>query len=105
MEIDWIEDRLILSGVLQAGELAEQRRELERVSSEGPLEIEMGGLDIEDGASMSFLASWIKRLLRRNTEVAVIGAPQLLIHNLYRIGYHPHAGLHVREMRRDEPTA
>jgi hypothetical protein len=90
---------------MEAEEVKEHRNRLSTMSSENNAIIDMGDLDIEDGPSMSFITGWLQKLLRNGVMVELIGAPQMLVHNLYRVGYHPHPGLNVRAMRQDEPTA
>jgi len=66
------------------------------------LVLEMGELDVPDGAALSQFVRWIKDQLASGRTLQLIEPPQLLVHNLYRVNCYPHAGLQVVDMRQEE---
>lgn len=64
---------------------------------------ELEGLDIEDGPAMKKFTSFIRNLLDNGTRLTIFFAPQLLAHNLYRIGCLHHQNLELRHTRMNEP--
>lgn len=59
--------------------------------------------DIDDGKTMAAFVALLKRALQNGAVLNLDGAPQLVAHNLYRIGFHPHQNLYLTNMREDEP--
>lgn len=66
------------------------------------LELEMGELDLEQGADMAQLVSQLKGLLQRGQRLRLLEPPQLVVHNLYRVNVWPHPLLEVVDMRQEE---
>jgi anti-anti-sigma regulatory factor len=99
--------------ILIAGDLAEANA-LEFERQINALNIDPGsssiilnlhGLDIDDGAALATVVNAIRRLRTRASRLVLIGAPQMLGHNLYRVGLlgGEHA-IELVEMRQDEPA-
>lgn len=76
---------------------------LEKVSATKELQLDFGELDIWHGGAMSALTAAIKQLLHQGKRLELVEPQQLVIHNLYRVGYYPHPGLSVTNLRQDEP--
>jgi ABC-type transporter Mla MlaB component len=66
------------------------------------LHLDFAEADIADGAAMALLTATLKQLLAAGVHVTLHQPPQLVVHNLYRVGYYPHAQLLVESMRQDE---
>lgn len=65
--------------------------------------LDFSDADIENGATMGKLVSFLKKALATGKSVTLYGPPQLLVHNLYRVGFYPHPLLIVENLRLDEP--
>jgi hypothetical protein len=83
---------------LQAVELLETLP----VTPEELLTIDFSEADVEDGPNMAALISAVKLLLEKGQPLELHQPPQMVVHNLYRVGYHPHPLLSVQDMRQDE---
>ncbi len=60
--------------------------------------------DVGDGIAIATAINAIRHLLKRTKKVKLIGAPQILCHNIYRVGL-LETGTHIElvAMREDEP--
>lgn len=74
------------------------------VEVEGEVALDLVGLDLTDGISIATAINAVRELLSRTRRVKLIAAPQILCHNLYRVGL---LGTDERivliAMREDEP--
>lgn len=66
------------------------------------LHLDFAEADIADGPAMALLTATLKHLLSAGVQVRLHQPPQLVVHNLYRVGYYPHPQLLVQGMRQDE---
>ncbi|MCE3008538.1 MAG: hypothetical protein LW884_09385 [Bacteroidetes bacterium] len=102
IEIHQANHSIILTGTLEAPDLETVYEALEPFEHGDTIHVNLYDLDIEEGRPMASLTDLIKRYLRDGYYMRLEGPPQLLIHNLYRVGYHPHERLVVADMREDE---
>jgi len=70
--------------------------------SDSALTLDLQALDIEDGSFMAAFTKWCVRQLQAGKALKLSGAPQLVVHNLYRVGHYPHPKLTIQDMRQDE---
>lgn len=70
----------------------------------GEIKLDLRGLDIDDGAAIAVAVNAIRQLGARASRLILIGAPQMLCHNLYRIGLLGSGHLELVDMRQDEPA-
>jgi hypothetical protein len=68
-------------------------------------EIDLIELDLGDAERTSALVQAVKGRLDEGHPLRLVHAPQLLAHNLYRIGYLNHPLLGLRETLKDEADA
>lgn len=88
---------------LNAAEFAFQLRDLE---VERALTLDLSRLDLDDEIALAIAVDSLRELRARVSRLVLKGAPQILGHNLYRIG--ALAGSHAIElvdMRLDEPSS
>src|ERR1044071_4890873 len=86
-------ERMAGEAVIIEGELTEANaEEFERQMNElvrelgQQITLDLYGLDIDDGVALATFINSIRRLLACNTRLVLKGAPQMLGHNLYRVG-------------------
>lgn len=78
---------LTFTGDLDRALVAEIAEQIDRVPAEaGPLTIELGDTEMNDGAACARLATAIRQAAQRVGDVVVVEAPQVLAHTLYRVG-------------------
>ncbi|MCE7908405.1 MAG: hypothetical protein DYH02_08580 [Candidatus Omnitrophica bacterium COP1] len=78
------------------------------VSSTGSgtgLFLDLAELDFEEGAAVALLVDQIKQYLKRDGRLDLFQAPQVLAHNLYRVGLLTHPRLTLTQTRMDEAHA
>ena len=86
-----------------AAEFDEAFRRLS-VSPNGTTTLNMASLDITDGVSVATVLNAIRNLLERTEKVIIIAAPQMLAHNLYRVGMlAADSRIELVDMREEEP--
>ena len=102
LDIQQAHHSLMLSGLLDSEDLPQLKAALASLQTTETLHLVMHDLDIEEGKAMAGITAMLKNLLARQVYVRLDGPPQLVVHNLYRVGYHPHACLQVDGMREDE---
>ena len=66
--------------------------------------LDLYGLDIDDGVALATFINLLRRLHARNARLVLKGAPQMLGHNLYRVGLLDSDALTLIDMRLDEPS-
>jgi anti-anti-sigma regulatory factor len=67
------------------------------------LTLQLYALDIDDGVALAVVLTSLRELSLRVKKVILVGAPQLLGHNLYRVGMlSSNSRIELREMRLDE---
>lgn len=78
--------------------------ELLRVEPNSKLVFDLFGFDVEDGVGVATAINALRDLLKRVSKLTLIGAPQMLCHNLYRVGLLESSGaIELLAMREDEP--
>jgi anti-anti-sigma factor len=101
------DDEIVVTGDLNemnAAAFAAKTREL-AFEGQGPLILNLRGLDIDDGTALAILVNLLRELRGRAGKLIVFGAPQMLGHNLYRVGMlEGPAAVELVDMRRDEPA-
>jgi len=70
----------------------------------GEIRLDLHALDIDDGAAIAVAVNALRQLCARTSKLILIGAPQMLCHNLYRIGLLGGSHLELVDMRQDEPA-
>ena len=101
------DDEIVVTGDLNeknASSFAAETRDL-TVDGKEPLILNLRGLDIDDGTALAILLNVLRELRARAGKLIVCGAPQMLGHNLYRVGMleGPDA-VELLDMRFDEPA-
>ena len=96
--------------ILVEGELTEaNRREFERLidglaaDAQGGIRLNLRGLDIDDPLALATAINSLRRLRARAARIILEGAPQMLCHNLYRVGLLGDNRIELIDMRKDEP--
>ncbi|MEN3335944.1 MAG: hypothetical protein V7641_5309 [Blastocatellia bacterium] len=74
------------------------------LDARGEATLDLNGLDIDGGAAIAVAVNALRQLGARATKLILIGAPQMLCHNLYRIGLLAGGHLDLVDMRQDEPA-
>lgn len=70
----------------------------------GEIRLDLHGLDIDDGAAIAVAVNALRQLSARAAKLVLIAAPQMLCHNLYRVGLLD-GRIELVDMREDEPAA
>lgn len=69
------------------------------------LTLDLSALDIDDGVAVATAINAIRELVARSRKLIIKGAPQILGHNLYRVGMlNEDAAIELVEMRLDEAS-
>lgn len=97
--------RLIICGDLYRGNAIVLINYLRNFQEDAPknLEVDLSQLDISDGTPMALLLNELRSLRKSLDSLVLIGAPQMLGHNLYRANLlEGPESIELREMREDE---
>ncbi|MBX3102361.1 MAG: hypothetical protein KF690_07635 [Bacteroidetes bacterium] len=94
---------LMISGLLDGDDMSVLKEAFAASNPADTLHVQLHELDIEEGKPMAGFTALLKNLLHTEVYVRLDGPPQLLVHNLYRVGCYPHPCLQVDNMREDEP--
>jgi anti-anti-sigma regulatory factor len=100
------DDLIIIEGELNHfnAEAFQQALESLNIEQDSKIAIDMFGFDINDGVSVAIAVNALRDLLKRVSQLQLIGAPQILCHNLYRVGLlGPGSAIELIDMREDEP--
>lgn len=89
-------DDLTLADVAQLSAWLEAQPDAERA------QLDLSAADVPDGLVMAALTRALARRLDTGGALHLEGPPQLVLHNLYRIGRYPHILLSVSNERHDE---
>jgi anti-anti-sigma regulatory factor len=98
---------VIVEGDLTCDNAAQFERQLRALSaaSGGSLILDLSGPDIDDGVALATAINSLRELRNRSAKIVLIGAPQMLGHNLYRVGLLDGSGaVELIDMRLDEPA-
>jgi ABC-type transporter Mla MlaB component len=96
-------DLLIVSGELNRANISLLIRYLRNLNlpKNGTLALQLDALEISQGAALASFVSILRELRTDNRSLTLVGAPQLLGHNLYRAnllnGKHAIALINMRE--------
>ena len=96
-----------IEGELSLANADEFRRRLEAITVESDQEItlDLHGFDIEDGVALATTIDALRGLRSRAAGLVLTGAPQMLGHNLYRVGMLGGGdAVTLVDMRLDEPA-
>jgi hypothetical protein len=95
-----------VEGDLRADGAAEFERVMRGLSVEpsGEVTLDFSALDVEDGVAVAAAVNSIRELLSRSPRVIIRGAPQILGHNLYRVGMLAGGAVDLVDMRLDEAS-
>jgi anti-anti-sigma regulatory factor len=96
-----------LEGDLSEANVSEFEARLSSLEVDGgaAFTLDLSGLDIDDGVAAATAVSCLRELRARALRLVLTGAPQILGHNLYRVGLLEGAGaIELVEMRLDEPS-
>jgi anti-anti-sigma regulatory factor len=75
-----------------------------KVEPNSEIVLELFGFDVEDGIAVVTAINALRDLLKRVSKLTLIGAPQMLCHNLYRVGLlESTSAIELLAMREDEP--
>ncbi|HKP12299.1 MAG TPA: STAS domain-containing protein [Blastocatellia bacterium] len=85
-----------------AGEFARQLLAL-GADAGGEIRLDLRGLDIDDGVAIAVIVNALRQLSSRAAKLILVAAPQMLCHNLYRIGLLG-GRIELVDMREDEPA-
>ena len=104
-------ERMAGEAVIIEGELTEANaEEFERQMNElvrepgQKITLDLYGLDIDDGVALATFINLLRRLRRQTSRLILKGAPQMLGHNLYRVGMLDDDAITLIDMRLDEPS-
>ena len=86
-----------------AAEFEEAFRALQ-IESHGTTIMNMSAFDVTDGVGVATAINAIRHLLERTEKISIIAAPQILAHNLYRVGMlEADSRIELVDMREEEP--
>jgi anti-anti-sigma regulatory factor len=71
---------------------------------DGRVVLDLHGFDIDDGEGLVTAINSLRELRARSSGVVLAGAPQMLAHNLYRLGMLGVGAIELIDMRLDEPA-
>lgn len=99
-------NQLIIEGDLTASNAEQFARGLLALDPDarGEIRVDLRALDIDDSAALAVAVNALRQLCARTSKLILIGAPQMLCHNLYRIGLLGGSHLELVDMRQDEPA-
>jgi hypothetical protein len=96
---------IVVEGALNQHNAEAFQSALESLNLEpnGEIVLAMFGFDIDDGLGVVTAINALRDLLKRASKLKLIGAPQILCHNLYRVGMlELGKAIELIEMREDE---
>jgi anti-anti-sigma regulatory factor len=97
---------MVIEGELnhRNAEVFEQALKSLEVEANGRLVLVMSGFDVDDGIGVATAINGLRDLLKRVDRLQLTGAPQILCHNLYRVGLlDANTKIELLDMRQDEP--
>ncbi|HEX8183306.1 MAG TPA: STAS domain-containing protein [Blastocatellia bacterium] len=99
-------ESVIIEGDLTSDNAAQLEGQLRALKVEPGLAIvlDLSGLDIDDGVALATAINSLRELRNRAVKIVITGAPQMLGHNLYRVGLlDGRDAVELIDMRLDEP--
>jgi anti-anti-sigma regulatory factor len=100
-------ESVIIEGDLSSDNAAQFEQQLRALNarSNRAMVLDLSGLDIDDGVALATIINSLRELGNRSAKIILRGAPQMLGHNLYRVGLLEGAGaVELIDMRLDEPA-
>lgn len=100
-------ESIIIEGDLNHHNAAEFERRMHALEAAPgrAMILDLSGLDIDDGVAIVTAINSLRELRNRSARIILKGAPQMLCHNLYRVGLLGEGGaVELIDMRLDEPT-
>jgi hypothetical protein len=67
--------------------------------------LDLSDSEFEDSFALTAMVALVKLFITHEKAVNLIAPPQMIVHNLFRIGIYPHHLLKIENMREDEPFA
>jgi anti-anti-sigma factor len=101
------DEPVIIEGDLNHHNAADFERRVRALSadSSSTIILDLSGLDIDDGVALATAINSLRELRNRSAKIILTGAPQMLGHNLYRLGLLDEGGaVKLVDMRLDEPA-
>jgi anti-anti-sigma regulatory factor len=101
------DEPVIIEGDLTHHNAAEFERLMRALNADSGrvIVLDLSGLDIDDGVALATAINSLRDLRDRSAKIILKGAPQMLGHNLYRLGLLDGGGaVELIDMRLDEPT-
>ena len=97
---------VIIEGELTEANAEEFERRMNELIQKPQREItlDLYGLDIDDGIALVTVINSLRRLRDQTARIVLKGAPQMLGHNLYRVGMLDDDAITLIDMRLDEPS-
>jgi anti-anti-sigma regulatory factor len=95
-----------IEGELSEVNIAGFERQLRSIASstEQTVTLDLSELDIDDGIAVATVVNELRELRARSARLVLVGAPQILGHNLYRVGLlEGKHSIELIDMRSDEP--
>jgi anti-anti-sigma regulatory factor len=94
---------IIIEGELTEANAEEFERRMNEIVQKPQREItlDLYGLDLDDGIALATFINWLRARVAR---ITLKGAPQMLGHNLYRVGLLDNDSIVLIDMRLDEPS-
>jgi anti-anti-sigma regulatory factor len=99
-------EAVVIEGELTEANAGGFERRMDALSREArrAITLDLYGLDIDDGIALATVISSLRRLRARAARLTLKGAPQMLCHNLYRVGLLDDGAIELVDMRLDEPS-
>jgi anti-anti-sigma regulatory factor len=101
------DEPVIVAGDLTHHNAAEFERRMRALKADfsRTIVLDLSGLDIDDGVALATAINSLRELRDRSAKIILKGAPQMLGHNLYRLGLLDEGGaVELVDMRLDEPA-
>lgn len=104
--LSWTTDgTLSLCGELDSADVPHLEKDLARIIpiSEGGLQLDLLQLELMDSGAVLEMHELLRRLAHPFRPLAILHAPQILAHSLYRVGDLERPDLYLVEPREEEP--
>ena len=74
-----------------------------RLAGHARIELDLSGAEVGDGQGVAELVGLVRDALQAGRTVVLRASPQIVAHNLYRVGLLTHPGLTLHDTRQEEP--
>lgn len=102
-----VSEPVTIEGDLNSKNAAEFESQMRAINSDSTrtLTMDLSALDIEDGVGIATAVNSLRELVSHAGHLVLVSAPQMLCHNLYRVGLlDGPAAIKLIDMREDEPA-